>query len=146
MPCIDPGPFFSCFLLSVEIIRLGNSFYINWDQKMFYEPKNMPAQARTTTLNERSSARSNTCSLTKQGLTQNIMIFNKCSINGMLYGMHIFLLSLNLGEILLCRLILRNNLSLNLYVSKFTFSYSYNLLSTKQRSPSPFSSNQKTLM
>lgn len=37
---------------SVEMIRLANSFLINWDNKMYYEKTNMPAKARTTTLNE----------------------------------------------------------------------------------------------
>uniref|UniRef100_A0A8C2P4U3 Phospholipid-transporting ATPase n=1 Tax=Capra hircus TaxID=9925 RepID=A0A8C2P4U3_CAPHI len=76
--------------VSVEIIRLGNSFYINWDQKMFYEPKNMPAQARTTTLNEELGQVKYVFSDKTGTLTQNIMIFNKCSINGILYGMHVF--------------------------------------------------------
>ena len=37
---------------SVEIIRLGQSFLINWDRKMYYEPEDVPPLARTTTLNE----------------------------------------------------------------------------------------------
>ena len=37
---------------SVEIIRLVNSYWINWDVKMYYENKDTPAKARTTTLNE----------------------------------------------------------------------------------------------
>ncbi|XP_006143250.1 phospholipid-transporting ATPase FetA isoform X3 [Tupaia chinensis] len=72
--------------VSVEIIRLGNSFYINWDQKMFYAPKNTPAQARTTTLNEELGQVKYVFSDKTGTLTQNIMIFNKCSINGTLYG------------------------------------------------------------
>ncbi|KAF4025467.1 hypothetical protein G4228_017347, partial [Cervus hanglu yarkandensis] len=72
--------------VSVEIIRLGNSFYINWDQKMFYEPKNTPAQARTTTLNEELGQVKYVFSDKTGTLTQNIMIFNKCSINGTFYG------------------------------------------------------------
>lgn len=40
------------FAHSVEMIRLANSFLINWDNKMYYEKTNMPAKARTTTLNE----------------------------------------------------------------------------------------------
>ena len=39
-------------LCSVEMIRLGLSLLINWDLKMYYEVNDIPAQARTTTLNE----------------------------------------------------------------------------------------------
>ena len=38
--------------VSVEFIRLIQSKFIDWDIQMFYEPNNVPAQARTTTLNE----------------------------------------------------------------------------------------------
>ncbi|XP_016279520.1 phospholipid-transporting ATPase FetA-like isoform X2 [Monodelphis domestica] len=72
--------------VSVEIIRLGNSFYINWDRKMFYIPKNTPAQARTTTLNEELGQIQYVFSDKTGTLTQNIMTFYKCSINGRLYG------------------------------------------------------------
>lgn len=89
----DPGPFFSCFLLSVEIIRLGNSFYINWDRKMYYALKNTPAQACTTTLNEELGQVKFLFSDKTGTLTRNIMVFSKCSINGTLYGMHVFSLS-----------------------------------------------------
>ena len=39
-------------LCSVEVIRLGLSLFINWDIKMYYPPEDVPAIARTTTLNE----------------------------------------------------------------------------------------------
>ncbi|CAF2821791.1 unnamed protein product [Rotaria sp. Silwood2] len=38
--------------VSLEIIRLIQSKWIDWDNKMYYEPNNVQAQARTTTLNE----------------------------------------------------------------------------------------------
>lgn len=37
---------------SVEVIRLGHSYFINWDQQMFCSQCNTGAEARTTTLNE----------------------------------------------------------------------------------------------
>lgn len=37
---------------SVEMIRLFLSLLINWDLKMYYEPEDVPAIARSTALNE----------------------------------------------------------------------------------------------
>ncbi|KAG7216627.1 hypothetical protein INR49_023336 [Caranx melampygus] len=72
--------------VSVEIIRLGNSFYIDWDRKMYYPKNDTPAQARTTTLNEELGQIKYIFSDKTGTLTQNIMTFNRCSINGRAYG------------------------------------------------------------
>ncbi|XP_075960514.1 phospholipid-transporting ATPase ID-like [Anarhichas minor] len=72
--------------VSVEIIRLGNSFYIDWDRKMYYSRNDTPAEARTTTLNEELGQIKYVFSDKTGTLTQNIMTFNKCSINGKSYG------------------------------------------------------------
>ncbi|XP_040010336.1 phospholipid-transporting ATPase ID-like isoform X1 [Xiphias gladius] len=72
--------------VSVEIIRLGNSFYIDWDRKMYYARSDTPAEARTTTLNEELGQIKYVFSDKTGTLTQNIMTFNKCSINGKSYG------------------------------------------------------------
>lgn len=70
----------------MEFIRLGNSFFINWDRKMYYPKNNTPAQARTTTLNEELGQIKYVFSDKTGTLTQNIMTFNKCSIKGKAYG------------------------------------------------------------
>ncbi|XP_063753235.1 phospholipid-transporting ATPase ID-like isoform X2 [Eleginops maclovinus] len=72
--------------VSVEIIRLGNSFYIDWDRRMYYSRNDTPAEARTTTLNEELGQIKYVFSDKTGTLTQNIMTFNKCSINGKSYG------------------------------------------------------------
>ncbi|CAF4053105.1 unnamed protein product, partial [Rotaria sordida] len=72
--------------VSIEIIRLIQSKLIDWDNKMYYEPTNVQAQARITTLNEELGQIQYIFSDKTGTLTQNIMTFNKCSIRGKLYG------------------------------------------------------------
>uniref|UniRef100_A0A3B3DKC6 Phospholipid-transporting ATPase n=1 Tax=Oryzias melastigma TaxID=30732 RepID=A0A3B3DKC6_ORYME len=72
--------------VSVEVLRLGHSFFINWDVKMYNSQTDTAAVARTTTLNEELGQVEFIFSDKTGTLTENIMVFNKCSINGTTYG------------------------------------------------------------
>ncbi|KAM6310731.1 phospholipid-transporting ATPase IK [Podargus strigoides] len=69
-----------------EFIYLVNSFFINWDLEMYYAAKDIPAKARSTSLNDQLGQIEYIFSDKTGTLTQNIMSFKKCCINGTIYG------------------------------------------------------------
>ncbi|XP_054959272.2 phospholipid-transporting ATPase IK isoform X3 [Pan paniscus] len=75
----------SMFILS-EFIYLGNSVFIDWDLQMYYKPQDVPAKARSTSLNDHLGQVEYIFSDKTGTLTQNILTFNKCCINGRVYG------------------------------------------------------------
>ncbi|KAM6466817.1 phospholipid-transporting ATPase IK isoform 2-T2 [Liasis olivaceus] len=73
-------------LITFEFIYLVNSCFINWDMEMYYAEKDTPAKARSTSLNDQLGQIEYIFSDKTGTLTQNIMTFKKCCINGTIYG------------------------------------------------------------
>ncbi|XP_038633110.1 phospholipid-transporting ATPase IC-like isoform X2 [Scyliorhinus canicula] len=72
--------------VTFELLHIAQSFFINWDLKMYCAQRDCPAKARTTTLNEELGQIKYIFSDKTGTLTQNIMAFKKCSISGRVYG------------------------------------------------------------
>ncbi|NXQ32602.1 AT8B3 ATPase, partial [Alaudala cheleensis] len=72
--------------ITFEFIYLVNSYFINWDLEMYYGAKDIPAEARSTSLNDQLGQIEYIFSDKTGTLTQNIMSFKKCCINGTIYG------------------------------------------------------------
>ncbi|KAM0945984.1 putative P-type phospholipid transporter [Dioscorea sansibarensis] len=82
---------FGCFIpislyISIEIVKVLQSTFINNDQEMYCEESDKPARARTSNLNEELGQVSTILSDKTGTLTCNLMQFVKCSIAGVAYG------------------------------------------------------------
>ena len=75
--------------VSMALVRSIQSFFMQLDLEMYYEPTDTPALVRTATLNEELGQISHIFSDKTGTLTCNIMDFRKCSINGVSYGLGI---------------------------------------------------------
>ncbi|XP_054105325.2 phospholipid-transporting ATPase IK isoform X3 [Callithrix jacchus] len=73
------------FIIS-EFLYLGNSIFINWDVKMYHEAQDVPARARSTSLNDLLGQVEYIFSDKTGTLTQNVLTFNQCCIDGRVYG------------------------------------------------------------
>ncbi|XP_023814754.1 phospholipid-transporting ATPase IA isoform X5 [Oryzias latipes] len=73
-------------LVTLEVIKFIQAFFINWDTDMLYEPTNTPAMARTSNLNEELGQVKYIFSDKTGTLTCNVMQFKKCTVAGVAYG------------------------------------------------------------
>ncbi|KAK7275141.1 hypothetical protein RIF29_16249 [Crotalaria pallida] len=72
--------------VSIEIVKVLQSIFINQDIHMYYEEADKPAHARTSNLNEELGQVDTILSDKTGTLTCNSMEFIKCSIAGVAYG------------------------------------------------------------
>uniref|UniRef100_A0A7N0U1E2 Phospholipid-transporting ATPase n=1 Tax=Kalanchoe fedtschenkoi TaxID=63787 RepID=A0A7N0U1E2_KALFE len=72
--------------VSIEIVKVLQSIFINQDVKMYYEEADKPARARTSNLNEELGQVDTILSDKTGTLTCNSMEFLKCSVAGTAYG------------------------------------------------------------
>ncbi|NXG44002.1 AT8B3 ATPase, partial [Psilopogon haemacephalus] len=72
--------------ITFEFVYLVNSFFISWDLEMYSPEQDAPAQARSTSLSDQLGQVEYIFSDKTGTLTQNVMAFRKCCINGTIYG------------------------------------------------------------
>ncbi|CAK8534347.1 unnamed protein product [Lathyrus sativus] len=72
--------------VSIEIVKVLQSMFVNHDIHMYHEETNQPAHARTSNLNEELGQVDTILSDKTGTLTCNSMEFVKCSIAGIAYG------------------------------------------------------------
>ncbi|XP_073302651.1 putative phospholipid-transporting ATPase 9 [Primulina huaijiensis] len=72
--------------VSIEIVKVLQSIFINQDLHMYYDEAHKPAHARTSNLNEELGQVHTALSDKTGTLTCNLMEFVKCSVAGTAYG------------------------------------------------------------
>uniref|UniRef100_A0A6I8SAM4 Phospholipid-transporting ATPase n=1 Tax=Xenopus tropicalis TaxID=8364 RepID=A0A6I8SAM4_XENTR len=73
-------------LVTLEVVKFIQAYFINWDVDMLYEPTDTAAMARTSNLNEELGQVKYIFSDKTGTLTCNVMQFKKCTIAGNAYG------------------------------------------------------------
>ncbi|XP_066918904.1 probable phospholipid-transporting ATPase IA isoform X1 [Clytia hemisphaerica] len=73
--------------VTLEVVKFIQAQFINWDMKMYYEPSDTPAMARTSNLNEELGQVKYIFSDKTGTLTRNIMELKKLSIAGKVYSL-----------------------------------------------------------
>ncbi|CAM6101933.1 unnamed protein product [Calypogeia fissa] len=72
--------------VTLEIVKVVQSYYIDWDVHMYHRDTKTFAKARTTNLNEELGQVQYVMADKTGTLTQNIMAFVQCSVGGVVYG------------------------------------------------------------
>uniref|UniRef100_A0A1J3E185 Phospholipid-transporting ATPase n=2 Tax=Noccaea caerulescens TaxID=107243 RepID=A0A1J3E185_NOCCA len=84
--------------VSIEIVKVLQSIFINQDIHMYYEEADKPARARTSNLNEELGQVDTILSDKTGTLTCNSMEFIKCSVAGTAYGRGVTEVEMTMGR------------------------------------------------